>query len=125
MTNSILSPRGVFEKIKTLYALPDTYRHLHATAIRTDFRYWIKSNFILSSGQKRYLDSISDEAANYYGLQSSICFIYRLDIKFIHPVEELSPDKEIWIETKNTVKITALGTEIKVKGSLIFRLFTF
>jgi len=113
------TPQGVQDKLKQLYALPDAELFLEASYIEVGFVDWIEKNFSLNSTQSNFLNSIKEEAINYYGSQCALCFRHRLDIILIYPIP--TPGYSKWPETSNTIQITADDTgQIEVTGSLTF-----
>lgn len=115
------TPKGVADKLESLYNLSDTLLFIEADSIELDFRSWMVNNFILDPSQKGYLNAIAEEAINYYGSQCALCFRHRLDIILIYPTP--IPGYAKLPETSNTIKVIAdNGGNIEVTGSLTFKM---
>src|SRR5690554_885057 len=113
------TPQGVQDKLDTIYALPDEALLLEANEIEVNFVDWMKSNFLLDAYQTDFLESIAEEAINYYGSQCALCFRHRLEIILIYPTP--IPGYAKWPETTDTIKVTADNTgQVEVTGSLTF-----
>jgi len=71
---------GVEQKLDDLYALSDTLLAIEADAVKTDFRQWVKDNFILSTVQSTYLDNMSEQWVRIAACDSSTAILFRLPV---------------------------------------------
>lgn len=69
MTLYPFTPKGVEEKLESLYNLENELLLMEADSIELDFVGWMEANFNLNPPQKAYLNGIKHEAINYYGSQ--------------------------------------------------------
>lgn len=119
MTLYPFTPAGVQDKLTQLYALSDELLYIEASEIEVGFVDWMNDNFDLSNEQKEFLDNINEEAINYYGSQSALCFRHRLDIVLIYP--NPVPGYAKYPETSNNIKIVVNDSgDMSVTGSLTF-----
>ncbi|PWN64125.1 hypothetical protein [Chryseobacterium viscerum] len=115
------SPVGVEDMLTQLYSLPDAALSVHAKAIKLSFKQWMKHRFILNENQLRFLGGISNEVSASYGEQCSFCFLHRLDIKLVSPLEPEVPGYAKWIGSDSTISVKTDGTgESVISGGLTF-----
>jgi len=120
MSKFPFTTEGVQDKLVELYALPDEDLNLQADRIEVFFRDWMDEHFILSSSQKDFMNSMKDEAVNYFGSQCALCFRHRLSILLNYPLPP-APGYAKWPESSNTIKVSADNQgNILVSGSLTF-----
>ncbi|MBA5793506.1 hypothetical protein H1R17_09610 [Flavobacterium sp. xlx-214] len=119
MTLYRFTPKGVEDKLESLYNLENELLLIEADSIELDFVGWMETNFNLNPLQKAYLNGIKEEVINYYGSQCALCFRHRLDIVLIYPTP--IPGYAKYPETSNTIKVISDDQgNIEVTGSLMF-----
>lgn len=119
MTLYPFTPRGVEDKLESLYDLENELLFMEADSIELDFVKWMEKNFDLNAQQKEYLNGIKEEAIHYYGSQCALCFRHRLDIILIYPTP--IPGYAKFPETNSTIKVVSDNQGyIEVTGSLTF-----
>jgi hypothetical protein len=115
-----LTPDGVAKKLERLYRLGNKDRKLLADIIRSEFKYYIKDNFLLNEQQTEYLANMDEAVADYYGSQCSICLNYRLPIEFIYPMTADQKNTK-WMVASNNIVVGIDGNgHNEVSGSLTF-----
>lgn len=61
MAKQPFTPSGVQAKVAELYALPPGDLLTHANQVGSDFKGWMTANFILSTDQQDYMDTINED----------------------------------------------------------------
>jgi len=120
MSKFPFTTEGVQDILVELYALPDEDLNLQADRIEVFFKDWMDEHFILSTSQKDFMNSMKEEAVNYFGSQCALCFRHRLGIVLNYPLPP-TPGYAKWPESSNTIKVSADDQgNILVSGSLTF-----
>jgi len=123
MPLSPFTPAGVEEKLKEMYALPDSQLSVEAVKIRNNFKKWMRDNFAFSANQANYLSNIDDIAADYFGQQCAFCFSNRLEISLSYPEPPQTLGYSKWTATSNDILVQADGNgQSTVSGGLVFSL---
>lgn len=100
-----LSTRGVADLITYLYALPDDQLIAEANSIKSDFRAWVESHFLLSPKQQSYLNNLPENSVIYFGDQCWFCFINRLSVTLDYPSPPEPTGLGKWTEGKSSTKL--------------------
>nr|WP_121271698.1 hypothetical protein [Pedobacter schmidteae] len=121
MAKQNLTPDGVADKIKEVYALPTVDRLAEAVAIETGFKTWVSDNFNLDSTQVAYLTGMDSTVSANYGANCAIAFRDKLGIALITPTPRDHSTK--WLKLNNNIVMATNGTGAKqATGSLTFEI---
>lgn len=90
-----LHQTGIKALLQLLYALPDSKLAIEVLALRTDFKQWIKTKFILNPDELDYLNELNKHFIEYVAIKSSNFLAQRKPIHFV--VIEIKPENK----TKN------------------------
>ena len=82
MTQQPLTTAGVQAKQDELYALSDPDLQIQADLIRSDFRNWISTNFVLDASQQTYLNNIDNDWISYNAQATALGISQRLPVLF-------------------------------------------
>ncbi len=85
MAQEPLTSSGIATKQSDLYALSNNNLQLEVDSINTDFRGWLKTNFIFTSTQEAYLDSMDNNFIDFAAEQTAYAVKNRLTINFTAP----------------------------------------
>ena len=85
MAQEPLTPAGVQQKQDDLYALSNNQLQAQVDLIRSDFRDWLKDNFILDSSQETYLDNMDDQFIDLASALTGVAVKNKLPIYLIKP----------------------------------------
>lgn len=82
MAQEPLTSAGVQQKLSDLYDLTDTNLASEAGLIASDFRGWVKDNFVLTTAQSSYLDGIDDDFITLAASNTSFAVKNRLPVAY-------------------------------------------
>lgn len=105
MPQEPLTSAGIAQKQSDLYALSDPALSAEANAIRTNFVWWLSSNFIMNQTQIAYVNAMSPAWLNYAASETGMAVEHRLPVGFVAPNPLPAPSISKMVKFESSVVI--------------------
>lgn len=119
MAQEPLTTAGVAQKQADLYALSDQALSSEANVIRTNFIWWLSSNFIINQTQIAYVNAMAASWLNYASFEIAMAVENRLPVGFIAPNPLPPPSISKMVKFESSVVIQfSQGTGFDAAGRI-------